>query len=101
MSHAGPLQESSTHVSQMPDGKTFFGVARTVLEDAVVLAHRGPQYAIGIGCDIAHAKDMMETGMITPCVEAVLKLSLELSLPAPKIGPPEPTVAKPLERGSC
>jgi predicted transcriptional regulator/transcriptional regulator with XRE-family HTH domain len=48
-----------TQLSQMPDGKTFFGVARTVRgEDRGFSASR-PQYAVGIGCDVAFAKEMV------------------------------------------
>src|SRR5262249_52442989 len=47
-----------TQVSQMPDGRLFFGVARTVREESSGYAAARPQYSIGIGCEISHASRM-------------------------------------------
>jgi predicted transcriptional regulator/transcriptional regulator with XRE-family HTH domain len=48
-----------TQLSQMPDGKIFFGVARTVREESGGFSAPRPHYAIGLGCDIAHAREMV------------------------------------------
>jgi predicted transcriptional regulator/DNA-binding XRE family transcriptional regulator len=48
-----------TQVSQMPDGVVLFGVARTVREENGGFSAPRPQYAVGIGCDIAHASAMV------------------------------------------
>jgi predicted transcriptional regulator len=46
-----------TQLSQMPDGTSFFGVARTVREESGGFSAPRPQYAIGLGCDVIHAKE--------------------------------------------
>ncbi|MGE3176982.1 MAG: short-chain fatty acyl-CoA regulator family protein [Vicinamibacterales bacterium] len=48
-----------TQLSQMPDGKVFFEVARTVRKDSG--GYRAPrsQYAIGLGCDMSYASKMV------------------------------------------
>jgi predicted transcriptional regulator/transcriptional regulator with XRE-family HTH domain len=47
-----------TQVSQMPDGQTFFGVARTVRKDGGGFRGARPLYAISLGCDVAEAHKM-------------------------------------------
>jgi predicted transcriptional regulator/transcriptional regulator with XRE-family HTH domain len=46
-------------LSQMPDGQVFFGVARTVGRESGGFSATRPQYAIGLGCDVAHAGEMV------------------------------------------
>lgn len=51
-------------LSRMPDGGTFFCVARTttqatMLSPASGLPHRMGQRAIGLGCDVRHANDIV------------------------------------------
>jgi predicted transcriptional regulator len=48
-----------TQLSQMPDGQVFFGVARTVGKESGGFSATRPQYAIGLGCDVAHAGEMV------------------------------------------
>lgn len=48
-----------TQLSQMPDGQIFFSVARTVREESGGFRAARPQYAVGIGCDIARAEEMI------------------------------------------
>ncbi|WP_026918641.1 short-chain fatty acyl-CoA regulator family protein [Gordonia shandongensis] len=48
-----------TQVSQMPDGRTYFWLARTV--DSHPGGHLSPpsNFAIGLGCDLAHADELV------------------------------------------
>jgi predicted transcriptional regulator/DNA-binding XRE family transcriptional regulator len=48
-----------TQLSQMPDGQTFFGVARTVRKEGGGFRGPRPLYAISLGCDISHARKMV------------------------------------------
>ena len=48
-----------TQLSQMPDGQVFFGVARTVGKESGGFSATRPQYAIGLGCDVANAGGMV------------------------------------------
>jgi predicted transcriptional regulator len=43
----------------MPDGQIFFGVSRTVRKEGGGYRGPHPQYAISLGCDISHAKEMV------------------------------------------
>jgi predicted transcriptional regulator/DNA-binding XRE family transcriptional regulator len=48
-----------TQVAQMPDGRSYFWIARTT--DAPASRYLGPQksFAIGLGCDLAHANKLV------------------------------------------
>lgn len=48
-----------TQVSQMPDGGTYFWVARTLVRDGG--RHHAPQtvLAVGLGCDVRHARQLV------------------------------------------
>ena len=48
-----------TQVSRMPDGSTYFCIARTVRKAGG--GHRVPQsrFAIGLGCEIGHARELV------------------------------------------
>jgi predicted transcriptional regulator/DNA-binding XRE family transcriptional regulator len=48
-----------TQLSQMPDGQILFGVARTVQKESGGFKGPRPQYAISMGCDVAHASKMV------------------------------------------
>jgi hypothetical protein len=48
-----------TQLSQLPDGQVFFGVARTVRKESGGFKGPRPQYAISIGCTVAHAGKMV------------------------------------------
>jgi len=48
-----------TQLSQMPDGQIFFGVSRTVRKEGGGHRASHPLYAISLGCDLSHAKEMV------------------------------------------
>ena len=55
-SHPGRV---STQIIQMPDETTYFSVARTVKRVGSVYGEPDHQLAIGLGCDIAHAREII------------------------------------------
>ncbi|MCJ9429989.1 helix-turn-helix domain-containing protein [Kordiimonas marina] len=48
-----------TQAIQMPDETTYFSVARTVKRVSVLYGQPEQQLAIGLGCDIAHARELV------------------------------------------
>ncbi|MBI3453955.1 MAG: DUF2083 domain-containing protein [Rhodospirillales bacterium] len=48
-----------TQVARLPDGKTFFCVARTIAKESGSYRDPASQLAIGIGCDIEHASELV------------------------------------------
>lgn len=46
-------------VSRMPDGITYFCIARTIQKDAGGYHSQHPVQAIGLGCQIQHARDLV------------------------------------------
>jgi predicted transcriptional regulator/DNA-binding XRE family transcriptional regulator len=48
-----------TQLSQMPDGSVFFWVARTIRKDAAGYHAPHTVFAIGIGCDVGHARELV------------------------------------------
>lgn len=48
-----------TQVAQLPDGTTFFCIARTLTKDSGGFHQPQSQLAIGIGCDISHARELV------------------------------------------
>ncbi|RBP13157.1 hypothetical protein DFR50_112128 [Roseiarcus fermentans] len=44
-----------TQVAQMPDGRTYLWIARTVHHSARAYCDPGKTFAVGLGCDIRHA----------------------------------------------
>jgi predicted transcriptional regulator len=48
-----------TQMSQMPDGKVFFEVARTVRKESGGFRAPRSQYAIAVGCDVSYASQMV------------------------------------------
>lgn len=48
-----------TQLAQMPDGRTYLWVARTVGNDHDGYGQPGKRFAIGLGCDIRHASRLV------------------------------------------
>ena len=48
-----------TQVAEMPDGQSFFTIARTLEGIGGWQRARQPQFALALGCDIRHAKDLV------------------------------------------
>ncbi len=48
-----------TQIIQMPDNTTYFSVARTVTRVGALYGQPDQQLAIGIGCDISHARELV------------------------------------------
>lgn len=46
-------------LSQMTDGRAFFCIARTVIKDFGGFHKQSSVYAIGLGCDVSHAPQMV------------------------------------------
>nr|MBK7068136.1 DUF2083 domain-containing protein [Deltaproteobacteria bacterium] len=46
-------------VSEMPDGQKYFCLARTVQKDASGYLHQHPLQAIGLGCKVEHASELV------------------------------------------
>jgi predicted transcriptional regulator len=46
-------------VSRMPDGQTYFCIARTVQKDAGGFHAQQPVQSIGLGCQIEHARQLV------------------------------------------
>jgi predicted transcriptional regulator/DNA-binding XRE family transcriptional regulator len=48
-----------TQLARLPDGTTFFCLARTVTKESGAFDQPQSQMAIGIGCDIGHARELV------------------------------------------
>ncbi|MDA1185221.1 MAG: short-chain fatty acyl-CoA regulator family protein [Acidobacteria bacterium] len=48
-----------TQISQMPDGQTFFDIARTVRNHSGGFHAPHTSYAISLGCELVHARDIV------------------------------------------
>lgn len=48
-----------TQMAQMPDGRTYLWIARSVHHDAGAYGAPGKTFAIGLGCDIRHAERLI------------------------------------------
>jgi predicted transcriptional regulator/transcriptional regulator with XRE-family HTH domain len=48
-----------TQVAEMPDGARFFGIARTIERGAGGYGARRKLFAIGLGCELSHARDLV------------------------------------------
>ncbi len=46
-------------ISRMPDGSTYLDVARTVTKGGAAYGEPESVFAIGLGCDISHARDLV------------------------------------------
>lgn len=67
-----------TQVAEMPDGSRFFGIARTIERHGSGGYHaQKKHFAIGLGCDVAHARDLVYADGI----------ALDTGAPAVPIGP--------------
>ncbi|WP_144206277.1 short-chain fatty acyl-CoA regulator family protein [Mycobacterium tilburgii] len=51
--------EFLTQIAQMPDGRTYFWVARTTMTEADRYLGPAKRFAIGLGCDVAHAEKLI------------------------------------------
>lgn len=48
-----------TQLARMPDGTTYFSIARTVTKTGFGFRSPPQQYAIGLGCEVAHAGQLV------------------------------------------
>ncbi|HEX9080659.1 MAG TPA: short-chain fatty acyl-CoA regulator family protein, partial [Holophagaceae bacterium] len=48
-----------TQVSVMPDGRKYFCIARTIQKDTGGYRGQHATQALGLGCDMGHAKDLV------------------------------------------
>jgi predicted transcriptional regulator len=48
-----------TQVAQLPDGTTFFCMARTLTKESGAFNQPQTQMAIGIGCELGHARELV------------------------------------------
>jgi XRE family transcriptional regulator, fatty acid utilization regulator len=48
-----------TQMAQMPDGRTYFWIARTTTTDSSRYLGPDKRFAIGLGCDVAHAEKLI------------------------------------------
>ncbi|WP_139830330.1 short-chain fatty acyl-CoA regulator family protein [Mycobacterium triplex] len=63
-----------TQIAQMPDGRTYFWLARTTTSEPSRYLGPDKSFAIGLGCDVAHAEkliysagiDLTDTEVIVP-----------------------------------
>ncbi|HYG69465.1 MAG TPA: short-chain fatty acyl-CoA regulator family protein [Anaeromyxobacteraceae bacterium] len=70
-----------TQLSQMPDGTTYFWVARTVNREGGGYHAPRSMLAIGIGCEVSHAKDIVYAdGLKIDAREAVVPVGLTCRL---------------------
>lgn len=53
--------EFLTQVAQMPDGRTYFWIARTTTTGPGRYLGPAKSFAIGLGCDVAHAEKLVYT----------------------------------------
>jgi predicted transcriptional regulator/transcriptional regulator with XRE-family HTH domain len=76
-----------TQIAQMPDGRTYMWIARTVGTASAGFGEPGKSFAVGLGCDIRHA--------------ARLVYSRGLDLVDPSAATPIGAGCKVCERGDC
>lgn len=74
-------------VSRMPSGDAFFCIARTVQKDSVGYHSLVPVHAIGLGCSIEHARDLVYSDGI--------------SLDDPKVATPVGVTCRTCDRSDC
>ena len=48
-----------TQIARLPDGTTFFSIARTLTKESAGFKEPHTLLALGIGCDIAHARELV------------------------------------------
>lgn len=54
-----------TQVAQMPDGRSYFWIAKTTAPDDHGYLEQGTSFAIGLGCDLVHADKLVySTGVV-------------------------------------
>lgn len=74
-------------LSRMPSGDAFFCIARTVQKDSVGYHSLVPVHAIGLGCSIEHARDLVYSDGI--------------SLDDPKVATPVGVTCRTCDRTDC
>lgn len=55
-----------TQVAEMPDGTRFFGIARTIERGSGGYRARRKLFAIGLGCELRHARELVYADGIDP-----------------------------------
>ncbi|MFT3663865.1 helix-turn-helix domain-containing protein [Piscinibacter sp.] len=55
-----------TQVAEMPDGTRFFGIARTTSRGGGGFRSRRKLFAIGLGCELGHARELVYADGIDP-----------------------------------
>ncbi|HBD39570.1 MAG TPA: XRE family transcriptional regulator, partial [Cupriavidus sp.] len=48
-----------TQVAEMPDGIRYFGIARTIERGGGGFRARRKLFAVGLGCELAHARELV------------------------------------------
>lgn len=92
-----------SQVTQMPDDSRYFSIARTASKPSPVYGHPGRHYAIGIGCEITFADQMVYSdglhldshGIAVP-VGIACQLCDRLNCPQ-RAAPPPPKTSQPLQ----
>lgn len=64
-----------TQIAEMPDGRTYFWLARTTTTEAGRYLGPAKSFAIGLGCDVAHAEKLIySAGIDVHDAEAVVPI---------------------------
>ncbi|WP_301148930.1 short-chain fatty acyl-CoA regulator family protein [Mycobacterium simiae] len=64
-----------TQIAEMPDGRTYFWLARTTTTEAGRYLGPAKSFAIGLGCDVAHAEKLIySAGINVHDAEAVVPI---------------------------
>jgi predicted transcriptional regulator len=64
-----------TQVAQMPDGRTYFWIARTTTTESSRYLGPDKSFAIGLGCDVAHAEKLIySVGIDLADAEAIVPI---------------------------
>ena len=74
-------------LSRMPSGEAFFCIARTVQKDSVGYHSLAPIHAIGLGCALGHARELVYSDGI--------------SVDDPKVATPVGVSCRTCDRGDC
>jgi XRE family transcriptional regulator, fatty acid utilization regulator len=64
-----------TQIAQMPDGRTYFWIARTTTTEPSSYLGPDKSFAIGLGCDVAHAEKLIySVGIDLTGAEAIVPI---------------------------
>lgn len=93
-------------VTEMPDGRRYFSIARTSSKPALAYGHPGRHYAILIGCEVSFANQMVysdglnfDSRQLAVPVGIACQLCDRQNCPQRAAPPPPKTVSPPLEQG--